>query len=227
MKAEMAVRYWKSLPEAALISELLHNAPQRVEEMLARSPKSAASLVPQTEDSTIWERALQRCDICSFACESRPVAGRGSFDTPWLLLVPVAVGDRLLSPESETWLQKAFEEFGLPWEKLRITAAVKHAKSSPVKPQDIAACKPWLSSELLSQRPEVILCSGLNAGLALWGRLLRWSEVEGRVFATRAAPRSIVCHDLEKMLRLPPGAERERQEKRWRDDLRSVLNAPP
>jgi DNA polymerase len=36
MRAEMPVRYWRNLPEAAQIGELVRDAPQRVRRMVER-----------------------------------------------------------------------------------------------------------------------------------------------------------------------------------------------
>lgn len=44
MQKEMPKRYWKNLPEAALIPDLLRQAPGRVEDMLARSQVQGLSL---------------------------------------------------------------------------------------------------------------------------------------------------------------------------------------
>ena len=38
MKAEMPVRFWKNLPEAELIADLIAQAPARTREMLAKAP---------------------------------------------------------------------------------------------------------------------------------------------------------------------------------------------
>ena len=46
MRAEMPMRYWKYLPEAALIAPLLREAPARVARMLEQQRASAASVSP-------------------------------------------------------------------------------------------------------------------------------------------------------------------------------------
>ena len=47
MQAEMPKKYWRNLPETALIPALLQEAPGRVDEMMK---KSAAKLVLEDED---------------------------------------------------------------------------------------------------------------------------------------------------------------------------------
>src|SRR6202012_1664372 len=42
MESEMPKRYWKNLPEAALIPKLLEEAPKRVEKMIAHSHPQVA-----------------------------------------------------------------------------------------------------------------------------------------------------------------------------------------
>ncbi|MFK7889761.1 MAG: TIGR03915 family putative DNA repair protein [Granulosicoccus sp.] len=41
MQAEMPVKYWKNLPEAPLIAELIHDSGRRVSDMIASDPTSA------------------------------------------------------------------------------------------------------------------------------------------------------------------------------------------
>lgn len=224
MKAEMAVRYWKSLPETALIPELLADAPERLSRMLAQTPQSAAHLVP--EQPELLSTALKACAICSFACQRPPCEALGPLDAPWLLVLPSAQETGLLSEEAEAWLRDLFAEQQWPWQQLRITAAVKHPKPSALEPRDLAACKPWLASEIKQQKPKVIVCVGLHAGLAVFGRLLRWTEVEGREFVTPAAPRTLVTRDIETCVRLPAGAERERLEQRIRADFLKLPGSP-
>jgi DNA polymerase len=52
MQAEMPMKYWSNLPEAALIPSLLQEAPRRVEAMVKRSASKAAAA-----DETEWRPA--------------------------------------------------------------------------------------------------------------------------------------------------------------------------
>ncbi|MDB6137489.1 MAG: hypothetical protein JWO94_561, partial [Verrucomicrobiaceae bacterium] len=69
MQAEMPKKYWKNLPEAAVIPSLLHQAPQRVETMIAHSQQKSAgeyspAPVPETHSLTALHEAASTCRAC-------------------------------------------------------------------------------------------------------------------------------------------------------------------
>ena len=86
MRAEMPVRYWKYLPEAALIAPLLREAPARVARMLRQQRASATAPSPDDalppHDAGIHvaarrsERARHVLTVRGFVPGASPVAGR-------------------------------------------------------------------------------------------------------------------------------------------------------
>ncbi|MES2572617.1 MAG: TIGR03915 family putative DNA repair protein, partial [Verrucomicrobiota bacterium] len=68
MQAEMPRHYWKNLPEAELIPDLLRDAPARVAEMIARSSAKSAPVEPHPiPEAPGWEALREAASACQ-AC---------------------------------------------------------------------------------------------------------------------------------------------------------------
>lgn len=87
-------------------------------------------------------------------------------------------------------LDKALAEAGIERRKVYVTNVVKHFKWEPrgkrrihKKPDamQVAACRPWLDSELAVVRPEVVVCLGATAAQALLGRTFKVTQQRGRL----------------------------------------------
>jgi uracil-DNA glycosylase family protein len=150
MKKEMPRRYWKNLPEAALIEPLSATAhelsAQMVEqapvEPLRRRPASSASLAIATRPVKIHapgslaelRDATQRCRECPIgASATQAVNGEGN-ENARLMLVGEQPGDRedlegrpFVGPAGQL-LDRAFLQLGWPRDQLYLTNAVKHFK---------------------------------------------------------------------------------------------------
>lgn len=185
MKKELPVRHWRTLPEAALIQEMLREAPQRVERMLAQQEGlacTAADFLPRARTLETLRQAAQGCQGCAlYAPATQTVFGIGPQDAA-LVLVGEQPGDEedrigqpFIGPAGEV-LGHALAEAGLARDKLYLTNAVKHFKHSFTDNRrlhrtptlrEINACKPWLEAELSCLQPKVIVCLGVSAARAL------------------------------------------------------------
>ncbi len=88
MEAEMPKKYWRNLPEAALIPSLLQQAPRRVESMIRKSTAKAAvhaddtewhpAPVPQTDNLAEVATAARSCTACHlYKLGTQTVFGEG------------------------------------------------------------------------------------------------------------------------------------------------------
>jgi uracil-DNA glycosylase len=153
MQAEMPKRYWRNLPEAALIPELIEKASQRTEAMVEAAPSEPhrkVSLQPARARVTVepgetpvpasieevWSlvQACRRCDLWRNATHG--VAGEGPREAP-LMLVGEQPGDQedlagkpFVGPAG-TMLNRALADAGLSRDQLYVTNAVKHFKHEP------------------------------------------------------------------------------------------------
>jgi probable DNA metabolism protein len=150
MRKEMPVRYWKNLPEAALIQPLMHAAAQRSGQMVedgATAPqrrRPAASIAlrldqrpdeqaaPGTLDAL--RQATAHCRDCPIGAHAtQAVHGVGAIGAS-LMLVGEQPGDQedlrgqpFVGPAGQL-LHRALDELGWPTEDLFLTNAVKHFK---------------------------------------------------------------------------------------------------
>ncbi len=224
MKREMPVRHWRTLPETEIIADLLAEAPQRVEAMLALQPTSATPFVPP--EATLAglreaARGCRGCGLCGPATQT--VFGTGPTGAR-IVLVGEQPGDEedrvglpFVGPAGQV-LDRALAEVGMDRGELYLTNAVKHFKFEPQgehrlhkKPgsREVAACRPWLEAELAQLCPDIIVCLGVTAGQAILGRAIRLGEERGRFQRNGYAPHILVTVHPSAILRTPEGPERE------------------
>ncbi len=148
MKSEMPVRYWKNLPEADIIANLLTDAPRRVEEMIQQHEgfeQTAIDFIQQTESGSFTLATLRRmaaectaCDLCREATQT--VFGTGPVDAK-VVLLGEQPGDQedmagvpFVGPAGKL-LDEAIDNAGLDRDKLYLTNVVKHFKhiETPIK----------------------------------------------------------------------------------------------
>ncbi|HET7909521.1 MAG TPA: UdgX family uracil-DNA binding protein [Nitrospira sp.] len=128
-------------------------------------------------------------------------------------------------------LDKALGEAGLARRDVYVTNAVKHFKWEPQgkrrkhkKPSatEIAACRPWLEAEIQAVKPRVVACLGVTAAQSVFGKLVRLNDLRGRPLSAPLAPLVFVTVHPSAVLRHPDSVEREREYRRFVDDLRSI-----
>ena len=154
MQAEMPKKYWRNLPEAALIPEMIAGAQARAQQMAEAAPTLAparaarirerlaapeASEPPAERPATLpaLARALESCRRCPLWEEAtQPVPGEGAPGAP-LMLVGEAPGDRedltgrpFVGPAGQLF-DRAAEAAGLDRAQAYVTNAVKHFKFQP------------------------------------------------------------------------------------------------
>lgn len=153
MTAEMPKKYWKNLPEAALIPELIANAEakvremaeraasqppafhQRLQERLAEAAGAALEFQPGTLDALRAE--ARTCTLCDLHCKAtQTVFGEGPPDAS-VMIVGEQPGDQedlagrpFVGPAGKLF-NTVLSEIGLDRRALYLTNAVKHFKYEP------------------------------------------------------------------------------------------------
>ena len=237
MLKEMPRKYWSTLPEAALIDDLLANAPGRTESMIGRTigDSGAAAFIPDVREHpapralTVLSNAARACRGCELYREaSCTVFGEGAHDAR-LMLVGEQPGDQedlagrvFVGPAGQV-LDRALADAGIERHACYITNAVKHFKWTPAprgkrrihaKPSvaDIRACKPWLESEIAVIRPTVLVLLGSTAGQAVMGAGFRVTQSRGAVFRdSPIAPAIVPTFHPSAILRAADEATSRRQ----------------
>jgi uracil-DNA glycosylase len=128
-------------------------------------------------------------------------------------------------------LERALDDAGIPRHAVYLTNVVKHFKWEPrgkrrihAKPNatEIAACRPWLETEVALVRPRVLVCLGATAAQALIGRSFKVSKQRGEFVTSSLAPRVIATVHPSSILRAPDDDQRRLEMSKFVDDLKKV-----
>ena len=244
MTSEMPKRYWRNLPEAALIPGLIEGAQRRMETMVENEPTTpdrrlAAPYVarPEVADSdgalptTESLDACRRCDLWRDATQGVPGDGPG---TARLMLVGEQPGDMedlagkpFVGPAGQM-LDRALNEAGVVRSDLYVTNAVKHFKHElrgkrrlhkTPESGEITACRWWLDRERRIVTPEVIVALGGTAASAVFGRAMPILKSRGTVFELDDGARAMITVHPSYLLRLPDERAKAEAYARFVEDL--------
>ena len=128
-------------------------------------------------------------------------------------------------------LDRALEDAGIDRRLVYVTNVVKHFKWEPrgkrrihAKPNggEIAACRPWLETEIALVKPRVLVCLGATAAQALLGKSFKVSQQRGTFVPSTLAPRVTATVHPSSILRAPDDDSRHLEMKRFVADLRRV-----
>jgi uracil-DNA glycosylase len=196
--------------------------------------------VPDTSDLSEVERAARRCKACHlYKRGTQTVFGEGPKRAP-LMLVGEQPGDQedlagkpFVGPAGKI-LDRALEAAGIERDHVYVTNVVKHFKWEPrgkrrihQKPnsREIAACRPWMETELRLVRPKLLVCLGATAAQAIFGPSFRVTRDRGKVLESQFAPQVVATVHPSSLLRQPDEESREREYKLFVKDLRVALKA--
>jgi len=242
MQKEMPKKHWATMPETALIPELLAAAPKRVETMIrqGRSVDTAAPLVPAERSLPVLRAAAESCRACPIGCNAtQTVFGEGPADAR-VVFVGEQPGDEedragrpFVGPAGRV-LMEIMNEIGLHRSAVYVTNAVKHFKFEPrgkrrihSKPsaREMVACRPWVEAELETIKPQVLVMLGNTAGHSLVGHHLRVTRDRGQWMTTKWCERTMFTFHPSAILRAPtPDLQREMREQ-LKADLKMVVEA--
>jgi uracil-DNA glycosylase family protein len=194
-------------------------------------------LIPERPTLKAIRDVAQTCAACDLHKRgTQTVFGEGP-DRAGLMMVGEQPGDAedlagrpFVGPAGQL-LDRALEESGIDRARVYLTNVVKHFKWEPrgkrrihAKPNsaEIAACRPWLETEIALIKPRVIVCLGATAAQALLGRSFKVSHQRGTFVSSPLAPRVTATVHPSSILRAPDEASRRAEMKRFVDDLKRV-----
>jgi len=208
--------------------------------MSKRPPKDAAELIPDRPSLGNVRTAAKDCHACDLwrRC-TQTVFGEGRRKAE-LMFVGEQPGDSedlagrpFVGPAGKL-LDRVLEEVGIDRTAVYVTNVVKHFKWEPrgkrrihKKPNaaEIAACRPWLDTEIELVRPRAIVCLGATASQALLGRTFRLTGHRGEFVKSALAPLVLATVHPSSILRAPDDDTRRRERSRFAADLRRVADA--
>ncbi len=243
MTSEMPRKYWRNLPEAAAIPDLIRQSRERTATMVdtptvspARAPRPAAAPamvpVPGSQGALAAEAATcQLCDLYKHATQT--VFGEGPPDAR-LMLVGEQPGDQedlagrpFVGPAGQM-LDRALAEAGIDRSTVYVTNAVKHFKFEPrgkrrihATPDrsEIQVCRFWLDQERALVKPAVTILLGASAARAVLGRTVTISRERGRPIPLEGGQVMVTVHPSY-LLRLPDQESQAREYAAMVSDLR-------
>jgi DNA polymerase len=247
MQKEMPKRYWRNLPEAKLIPELIARAEATTDAMVAQAPSEPqrrVSRLPKREANpdgvvaTSLEEiasAIQTCRRCDlYKCATQGVAGEGP-KTARLMFVGEQPGDQedlagqpFVGPAGQV-LDRALAEAGVPRAETYVTNAVKHFKHElrgkrrlhkTPDTGEVTACRWWLDQERGLVRPRVVVALGATAALSVLGKATPVSKFRQQALQLPDQSQGVVTYHPSYLLRLPDAEAKAKAYALFVEDLR-------
>ncbi|MEO1160239.1 MAG: UdgX family uracil-DNA binding protein, partial [Pseudomonadota bacterium] len=247
MQSEMPMKYWKNLPEAAAIPDLIATAPARARAMAAAAPTLPPERMGRIQaqlpaPAPAWSgpaetlpAAIHACTRCPLHREAtQAVAGEGPQDAE-LMIVGEQPGDLedlqgrpFVGPAGQLFNEIA-QSAGLDRRQAYVTNAVKHFKFTPrgkrrlhkrPSASEISHCRWWLDAELASVRPKLIVAMGATAAEALTGSGAGILQRRGKVERTCDGHDVLITVHPSYLLRLPDRDRRTEEIEKFRADLK-------
>jgi probable DNA metabolism protein len=240
MQKEMPKRYWRNLPEARLIPELIACAENRTRAMVSQAPSTPSRrvvrAVPRTPRDAPFDgqapRSLeevlvgvQECRRCDLDCDApQGVAGEGPVQAR-LMLVGEQPGDQedlagrpFVGPAGQM-LDKALAEAGIDRDQAFVTNAVKHFKHElrgkrrlhkTPATGEVIACRWWLDAEWRLVKPRVIVALGATAARSVFGKAMAVAQSRQQALQLPDQAQGVVTFHPSYLLRLPDPEARAR-----------------
>lgn len=161
--------------------------------------------------------AAARCTACPLHRDTtQTVFGEGPMHAEMMMIgdAPGAQDDiqgRPFCGAAGKMLDHCLREAGIVRQQIYITNIVKHfphvtgltgrRRAAKPLPENIAACRPWLSAELAVVRPKIIICLGVVAARTLTGRPIDLARHRGDIYTTPFCPRVMVTYHPSDILR--------------------------
>ncbi|HEY8608976.1 MAG TPA: UdgX family uracil-DNA binding protein [Noviherbaspirillum sp.] len=184
MEQHMPARYWKLMPEARLIPQLVSDAARgaritaQAQAVGAREGARIAIAAERAQPERALPSDLDACRRCPLWRQAtQAVPGCGPRDAR-IMVVGEQPGDledlagRPFVGPAGALLDRALRRADVARDALYLTNAVKHFKHEPrgkrrlhktPAQQEMAACRPWLEQELAQRKPEVVIALGATA----------------------------------------------------------------
>ena len=200
----------------------------------------AADLIPDrptVEKVRAAAKDCQACDLWRHATQT--VFGEGARNAQLMLVGEQpgndedVTGHPFVGPAGKL-LDRALGDAGIDRGEVYVTNVVKHFKWEPrgkrrlhKKPSaaEVAACRPWLDTEIALVKPRAIVCLGATASQALLGRTFKVTAHRGEFIASPLAPLVLATVHPSSILRAPDDVARRREMEQFTRDLLVVGKA--
>lgn len=235
MTKEMPKKYWKNMPETALIPDLIANARGREIAMVDNREVTGSTVVSW---DALREEALScaRCPLWKPATQT--VFGEGPTDVP-LMFVGEQPGDQedlaghpFVGPAGQVF-DRAMAEAGIDRDSTYVTNAVKHFKFEQrgkrrihAKPNagEIEACRWWLDQERAIIRPKLVVALGATAARGVLGKAVTIAKTRGAGISLPDGSEAWVTVHPSYLLRVVDRHAADEEYARFVADLKTIKN---
>jgi len=235
MLKEMPRKYWKNMPETALVPGLIASAQARESGMIATVKEHVGGDISAAWESLRGEAAgCTRCHLYQQATQT--VFGEGPVDAA-LMFVGEQPGDQedvagrpFVGPAGQVF-DRAIAAAGIDRSGVYVTNAVKHFKFEQrgkrrihQKPDagEITACRWWVEQERLLVKPKVTVALGATAARSLFGKVMTIGKERGRPQTLPEGGEAWITVHPSFLLRLPDRDAAEVEFERFVADLKAV-----
>jgi probable DNA metabolism protein len=235
MLKEMPKKYWRNMPETALVEPLIAGARNRELEMIDR-----AAAKPGGNVRTSWEamrdeaKRCTRCDL--YKCATQTVFGEGPLDAA-ICFVGEQPGDHedlaghpFVGPAGQLF-NGALEKAGIDRSTVYVTNAVKHFKfvqrgkrrlhQSP-DAGEIQACRWWIEQERELIRPPITVALGATAARSLFGKVMAIGKNRGAALELPDGGEGWITVHPSFLLRIPEEERRNEEKRKFLADLKRI-----
>jgi uracil-DNA glycosylase len=247
MVSEMPRKYWHTMPETAIISELLLEAPERVKRMLdteqrelpAEAVRRVFELGGGLIDLADEAASCQGCELCHSATQA--VFGQGPQGAR-IAFVGEQPGDQedrqglpFVGPAGQL-LRRCLRRVNLDPSNVYLTNVVKHFRWEPSTNdgkkrlhkratwRQIEVCRPWVEAELRVVRPKVVVLLGATALQALLGADARIGKMRGQILKCDLAPKVLATVHPSSLLRIKDNRLQQREVDKFCRELQVAVD---
>ncbi|WP_423141444.1 UdgX family uracil-DNA binding protein [Parablastomonas sp. CN1-191] len=235
MLKEMPRKYWKNMPEAALIPELVAGAQAREAAMVERGASLFEAEQAPASLAAIATGVVQ-CTRCPIGCNgTRAVMGEGEAASGLMIVgeqpgdVEEQEGRPFVGPAGRV-LMNHLEQAGVDRAAGYVTNAVKHFKfvnrgkrrlhQSPTA-KEIDICRWWLDGERSLVQPKLVLALGASAARGVLGKTVSVQKSRGEPIPQPDGSEVWITTHPSYLLRLDDAA-RSAEEAKFAADLAAV-----
>lgn len=241
MLKEMPRKYWKNMPETALVPGLLATAQARESGMIAKAQGAEIGGNSRIAWEALREEAsgCTRCHLYKHATQT--VFGEGPIEAA-MMFVGEQPGDQedlagtpFVGPAGQVF-NRALASAGIDRADAYVTNAVKHFKFEArgkrrihAKPDggEIDACRWWIEQEQMLLRPKVTVALGATAARSLFGKVMTISRERGRALMLPSGGTAWITVHPSYLLRLPDEAAKRAEFDRFVEDLKAAAATVP
>lgn len=201
------------------------------------SESKAWDLIPPRPTLSLVKNAAAGCRACDLWKKgTQTVFGEGSRRASVMFIGEQPgneedlTGKPFVGPAGRLF-DNALGAAGIDRKQTYVTNVVKHFKWEPrgkrrihKKPNsmEIAACRPWLETEIALVKPDVIVALGATAAQALLGPQFRVTKQRGEFISSTLARYVMATVHPSSILRAPDDETRQLELRRFVDDLKKL-----